>query len=292
MKASVFNIQKFCTEDGAGVRTTVFFAGCPLDCRWCHNPEGKNLEPKLIFHKSLCIGCGGCAVPGCEAGTVLPRKNIDRSLCKECFRCVEGCPTGALEKTSRLLSVDGILDTVLEDRAFYGDRGGITLSGGEPFFQTEAAIELLSRAKAAGLSTAVETSGYFDGSCLGRAVPLVDTFLWDVKDTCPERFFENTKGDLGRILDNLKRADSLGAKIRLRCLLIHGVNTDKSHAEALLSLVSGLSDPDGVDLIKYHPMGRIKYEELGLSDDFDSDERIPDDADMGLFKAVLRDFLN
>ncbi len=292
MKASVFNIQKFCTEDGAGVRTTVFFAGCPLDCRWCHNPEGKSLEPKLIFHKSLCIACGECAVPECDAGTVLPRKNIDRSLCKNCFRCVDRCPSGALEKASRRWDIDEILDTVLEDRVFYGDTGGITLSGGEPFFQMEAAIELLSRAKAMGLNTAVETSGYFDGSYLGRAVPLVDTFLWDVKDTCSERFFENTKGDLGRILDNLKHADSLGAKIRLRCLLIHGVNTDKSHAEALLSLASGIANLDGVDLIKYHSMGKVKYEELGLSDDFDSDERMPDDADMRLFKTVLRGFLS
>lgn len=291
MNIRIFNIQRFCIHDGPGVRTTVFLAGGPLRCRWCHNPEGMTEDRRIFFHPEKCIGCGQCLDTGCGAQIFEPSRYIDRKKCTSCGSCADLCPTNAIERSVYEAECEDILAAVRRDKAFYGDLGGLTLSGGEPMFQAEAALELLRAAKADGINTAIETTGMFPEKYLPPLAETVDVFLWDYKDSNASRLYKNTGGDLDMIENNLKLCDSLGANIRLRCILIHGVNTERAHAEKTGELAGSLKNLNGIDLIKYHPMGQSKFEQLGIPDTFNGRDRIPTEEDMLLFRSVLSAWL-
>lgn len=284
MKVTIFNIQKYCLRDGPGLRTTVFFAGCPLNCLWCHNPEGKSLKGRLFFDPNRCIGCRLCLQTDCNAQIFSNDRYIDRDKCKNCGECADICPSGACEMQIKQLEVSEIFNTVCDDIPFYGNGGGLTVSGGEPTSQPDALLELLSLSKEHGINTAIETCGVFPQTLLEKLIPLTDLFLWDYKDSDSERFQQNTGGNLDFILNNLKQADSMGAKIRLRCLLIHGINTTSEHADSIKRLAASLHNLEGVDYIPYHPMGKSKYSRLDIENEFDSAYHIPTDADLNLFK--------
>ena len=286
--ARVTRIQKFCTHDGPGVRTTVFFKGCPLRCAWCHNPETRAPAPGLLYSEKLCVGCGECAAV-CPAGAhrFTDGHTIDRAACIVCGRCTEACPTGALEPDSREMPVGEILAAVLSDRAFYGDRGGLTVSGGEPMFQPEACIALLGAAKAAGISTAVETSGCFDGAELPRLAAVTDTFLWDFKDHDPERHRKYTGASNALILENLRKLDALGADVRLRCIIVNGVNADEAHMAAIAQIFHAFPSVREAELLPYHAYGASKAEQAGVTAEAHR-EWIPSDALMEELSASLR----
>ena len=253
-------------HDGPGVRTTVFLAGCPLSCAWCHNPEMRPASPRLLFFRRKCVLCGACAAV-CPAGVhsvANGEHEIDRASCAACGACVEACVAGALEFSSRWMSVGEIMSVVLRDRAFYGERGGMTLSGGEPLAQPRGAMALLRACREAGISTAVETCGHFDPAILPELVPLVDTFLWDVKDTDSARHRRFTGVGNELILDNLRRVDALGATIRLRCILVAGVNDGDDRFAATARLRDSLAGCVGVDILPYHSFGDAKAEFAGL----------------------------
>ena len=156
IKLKVTEIQRFCMHDGPGVRTTVFLKGCPLRCAWCHNPETQKVASELLFYQNKCIYCGSC-VSDCSSSVHSVEKEhlIDRERCRLCSLCADNCPTGALKICGDDMSIEDILAIVEKDRSFYGEQGGITLSGGEPFTRRVATVELLKECKARGLSTAV-----------------------------------------------------------------------------------------------------------------------------------------
>ena len=248
-------------------------------------------ERRIFFHAEKCIGCGQCLDTDCGAQVFEPSRYIDRDKCISCGNCASLCPSKALERSVYEMEIEDIMTAVGRDRDFYGNLGGITLSGGEPMLQADAALELLRAAKANGINTALETSGMFDPKYLPQLAETVDTFLWDYKDSNPSRLYENTGANLNTIENNLRLADSLGASIRLRCILIHGINTEISHAEKIKELAGTLKNLDGIDLIKYHPMGQSKYEQLGLSDTFNGRDKIPTEEELNLFRSVLSPWL-
>ncbi len=284
---TVSEIQRFCMHDGPGIRTTVFLKGCPLRCAWCHNPETQMAESELLFYDSKCIFCGACVTCPSSVHAVGDTHTIDRDKCMACGACVEECPTGAIEICGTKYSIDAILSILLRDSAFYTENGGVTLSGGEPLIHKEAAVGLLKACKEAGLSTAVETCGYVDAETVKAAIPYTDLFLWDVKDTDPERHKKHTGVSNERILKNLILADSLGAKTRLRCILVNGVNTDKKHYEELARLVNSLSLCEGIELISYHAYGGTKAVFIGKTDN-GRREWIPTDAQMSEAREIIR----
>ena len=258
-------------HDGPGVRTTVFWKGCPLRCKWCHNPETQSKVDELLYYDVKCIYCGACVdicssgVHSLECGHVILRDN-----CKSCFECVEACPTSALVTCGRDMSIDEILTIVERDKAFYGRDGGITLSGGEPLFQPYS-VELLRACRERGISTAVETCGCVSEDVLRAVIPYTDLFLWDIKDTNAERHKKYTGVSNEKIISNLKMADSLGAKIRLRCIVVNGVNTDIEHYERLADLANSLENCEGIELIPYHAYGGSKAKLLGGEDNGNKD---------------------
>ena len=283
----VTKIQKFCTHDGPGIRTTVFLKGCPLHCLWCHNPETQSPRQEFFYTPQFCLGCGACTSV-CPHGvhTLTPSRSIDRTRCRGCMACADACPSGALEACARMMSPGAILDEVLKDRAFYGSQGGLTLSGGEPLLHGRAVLPILAGAKAAGITTAIETCGVFDADLLDELVPLTDLFLWDVKDTAPARHQAYTGGKLDTVLSNLRKADALGAKTHLRCIMVAGVNLNDAHLSALAALYHTLHHCEGIELLPYHTYGDAKNTQLGRAGTAHP-EWIPTDGQMSRACAII-----
>lgn len=260
----VAEIQRFCMHDGPGVRTTVFFKGCPLRCVWCHNPEMQKSEQELMFFGNKCISCRLCA--SCSAHSFDGGKHsIDREKCVLCGKCADLCPTTALQICGRDMTVDEIVREVKKDVAFYGTNGGVTLSGGEPLAQA-GVVDLLRAFKSDGINTAIETCGFYDVSAV---LPYTDLFLWDIKDTDPARHEKYTGVSNGRILENLFAADEKGAKTRLRCIITRGVNANVDHYKRVNEIMGKLKNCTGADILPYHAYGGSKATSLGLPDNGD-----------------------
>lgn len=283
----VANVQRFSMHDGPGIRTTVFLKGCPLKCAWCHNPETQSRNKELLFYGSKCIGCDSCVICNRKVHKLSHTHTIERELCLGCGECVNECPTGALEIVGREYSVQELAKIIEKDRAFYGTTGGVTLSGGEPFAQAEESMRLLKLCKEIGIHTAIESCGYVSSDILKRAVPLTDLFLWDIKDTDSQRHKEYTGVPNERMINNLKLADSMGARTRIRCILVNGVNTTEKHYNGIAEIYHQLKNCEGVEFMPYHSFGGTKAVALGKTKG-GNDYWIPSPEQVSAAKNYLR----
>lgn len=263
----ITDIQRGCTHDGPGLRTTVFFKGCPLNCKWCHNPETKHLKKEIFYRAEKCMGCLRC-VTVCPVQAHTERDGthyFDPAKCTGCMKCCSAdlCPTHAIEATSETMTIEEIMEQVLLDRTFYRKRGGLTVSGGEPTFQREGLFALLEAAKAENIHTCIETCGVFPQEIIPRLASCVDLFLYDIKDTDAARLKENTCAALEQVMTNLLLLDQNGSATVLRCVLIPEVNLNAEHALAVAELFQQLNHCLYVELLPYHPYGLSKTEQLG-----------------------------
>ncbi len=243
--AQIFEIQRYSTEDGPGIRTTVFFKQCPLRCAWCQNPEGLQREPSIQWYKVKCIGCGSC-VEACVEKAI--RKDddgihIDRDRCTACSSCVDACPSTALKAFGRSIPIEALVDEVAKDVAYYKQSGGgITASGGEPAMQQEAVARFLSACKARGISTAIETCGATTTAALERLFPLVDLFMYDVKEIDPAKHKAFTGMGNDRILDNCRwiaeHIDGSGKQLWIRTPLIPGYTATDENVKGIANFIA------------------------------------------------------
>lgn len=268
MSGVVFDIQRFSVDDGPGVRTTVFFKGCPLRCKWCHNPESQSKERCVAYYDHKCLHCGRCAQL-CECHSVKDGKHtLDRSHCIRCGKCVLSCPNVALELLGEEMTAEQVLAEVCKDEVFYRNSGGgVTFSGGEPLMQSEFLMELLQLSKQRGLHTCIETCGFASPSVLRRVAPLVDLFLFDLKETDEESHLRLTGVPLEPILSNLKLLHELGAPVILRCPIIPTINDRQEHLDAIAAIASGMENVLSVEVMAYHTLGISKYRALDMDYD-------------------------
>lgn len=265
-KGTIFNIQKFSVNDGPGIRTTVFYKGCPLNCLWCHNPESKSKKQELLFDAKKCAGCMKCA-DVCPQGCHSLKDGLhvfDRTNCVQCCKCAEVCVFDALEAVGQQKTVSQIVEEVLKDKTFYDcSGGGVTLSGGEPMYQLQFTYELLTELKKHGLHTCMETCGYAGAEAFKKIADLVDIFLFDYKETDSGKHEAYTGVPNDRILANLRMLDDMGCKIILRCPIIPTLNDTEEHLEGIASVANSLKNILQIDVEPYHPLGMGKAESLG-----------------------------
>ncbi len=264
----IFEIQRFSLHDGPGIRTTVFLQGCPLRCVWCHNPEGISVHPLISFQADQCVGCGHCfnVCPHGAHALVEGLHVLNRERCEVCGTCVEGCYARAIEGVGRQVSVAEVLELVRRDQPFYqASGGGLTLSGGEPTLQFGFARALLQAARAEGFHCCVETCGFGPAEHFAQLLPLVDLFLFDLKETDTERHLAFTGVPREGIAENLRLLHDRGGHVCLRLPLIPGYNDRSEHFAAVAELVHSLPGLEGVELMPYHRLGTAKLERLGLA---------------------------
>ena len=267
-KPLIFNIQKYSIHDGEGIRTTVFFKGCPLSCRWCHNPESQSFRPELMVHPGRCTGCGACAAVCPQKAVALTRDHktrTDRSACVMCGACVDACVHNAREEAGREYELEDLVRLLEKDRMFYEESGGgITLSGGEVLVQDIDYVEQLARRlHDKGYSVDIDTCGCAPYEHIRRLLPYVDAFLYDIKLMDPEAHRAYTGADNALILENLKRLSADGGKINLRLPLIRGVNATEAFIRGIIAfLKENRIGVYRINLLKYHNTGSGKYSRL------------------------------
>jgi pyruvate formate lyase activating enzyme len=261
-----FNVQRFSTEDGPGIRTTVFLKGCPLRCAWCHNPEGLSPRPELMWYDVRCIGARDCLQACPEDALELTRDGmcIDRARCTACGACAVACPAGALEVIGREWTLDELFAEVQKDRVFYETSGGgVTLSGGEPMRQADFAFAVAHLCYETGIPVALDTCGATLWEQYERVLPLVDLVLYDLKILDGERHQASTGVDNGHILENARRIAAAGKPMWVRTPVIPGYTADAANIAALGDFIAAeLPTVERWDLLAYTNLGQPKYHRL------------------------------
>ncbi|SFQ15773.1 pyruvate formate lyase activating enzyme [Lachnospiraceae bacterium XBB1006] len=265
----ITSIQKYSIHDGDGIRTTVFFKGCPLSCKWCHNPETQHYHPELLFHKDNCVGCGQCIYACKESAITLVQQKayLNRDLCKNCGACIDACNYNLRELVGTPYTVEELFSQIKKDEMFYEQSGGgVTLSGGEVMTADMDFLEALcKKLYRYGISIFVDTCGQAPYSNYERLLPYIDTFLYDIKTTDVALHKAYIGTDPSLILSNLEKLSAAGARIYIRIPVIREVNGNR---EAMADILRFLKEKQiqvaQVNLLPYHKTGSAKYARMGI----------------------------
>jgi glycyl-radical enzyme activating protein len=268
METCIFNIQRFSTKDGPGIRTTVFFQGCNLRCAWCHNPESIPAMPKLQFFEDKCVSCGLC-VAACSKGAHYMdqgKHRFDESLCAYCGNCAQCCPQSALKADAGPCTPESLRDVLVRDKVYYlNSGGGVTVSGGEPMLNPSFVRELFTLLQHEGIHTAVDTAASVAWGEFEKIIPCTDLFLIDLKSIDEDIHFKYTGAGNRLILENIRALSARGASMEIRMPLILGINDTAALANRTGEFLSGLPTPPSVRLLPYHNFGLYKAQSIRQS---------------------------
>lgn len=260
----IFNLQRYSTHDGPGVRTVVFLKGCSLGCTWCQNPESRSAEQDILFDPRLCSeGCSHCvttfphAVSLSDDQLIIARQSFTAAD-KQALEQV--CPSGALSLCGQPADIDELMKQILRDKPFYlRTGGGVTLSGGEPFMQPDTTLELLQRCRQEGLHTAVESCLHVPWKYIEPSLGALDLLLADLKHVDEEPFKRLTGGSAKRVLDNFRRLAAAGQPLIVRVPLIPDFNADRDSVRAIVDFAAGETGCQAIHFLPYHTLGINKY---------------------------------
>jgi len=270
--AVVFDVKRYAINDGPGIRVTIFMKGCPLSCRWCHNPEGISPKAQRMYSRKKCIGCGECvSICPIEACELTPDGIVtDNGICLQCGQCADVCPARATEMSGHYESITDLLRLIENERPFFDQSGGgVTFSGGEPLLFPEFLTEILDACGRMHIHRTVDTSGLASTRTILDIARRTDLFLYDLKLMDPEKHKQWTGVGNRRILQNLEALARTGADIQIRIPLIKGVNCDEENIEATAVFVTALPGPlKTINLLPYHNLAEGKSARLGQ--DYDS----------------------
>lgn len=264
---TISEIERYAVNDGPGIRTVVFFKGCPLSCIWCSNPETQKSSHQLMYWQTRCIGCRKC-ISACpkhalnwgDYGVI-----IDRSRCVSCSSCVNACNSQALTMAGEQKSTKEILEIIMKDEPYYRfSGGGVTFSGGEAVSQPDFLCELASSCRARGISTCIETSGYAKWEVFQRLLSCIDYFFIDIKMIDEEKHRQYTGVSNRLILDNFRRLISCKANVTARIPIIPGINNTENNIRDTICFLSRHAPGCHVSLLPYHRLGASKYEKLDM----------------------------
>ena len=263
----IFDIKKYAIHDGPGIRTTVFFKGCPLSCWWCHNPESLSMTTHRLYRPERCIGCREC-LTACSNGAI---RQFEGQLqwtaadCRYCETCATVCPAEAVEFIGKTMTVDEVVAEITKDTLFYDQSGGgVTISGGEPLMQPTFLMQLLDACGELRLHRTLDTSGHADTQTVLAVAARTDLFLYDLKHMDPEKHYRYTGASNDTILTNLQQLGRQGARIIIRFPLIPGINMDEENIDRTGALASSLPGVIGINILPYHCAAEAKYRNLGL----------------------------
>lgn len=267
-KGKIFDIMKYSIHDGPGIRTTVFFMGCPLKCQWCHNPESQEFGQLLMYWPDRCISCGQCLeiCPNKAIVTAAGKLKYLRDRCLVCGECCKVCHAGVRELVAKDMSVREVMAEIEKDLIFYDESGGgVTFSGGEALMQPVFLLEILKECKKKEIHTAVETCGYVKLESLQRISDYVDLFLFDLKLMDRQKHQDYTGETNELILDNLRWLAEHHPKVIVRVPIIPGINDDEENLSQLGDFMTSLKRVNELHILPYHKAGVDKYQRLGLT---------------------------
>lgn len=272
----IFNIQRYSTHDGDGIRTLIFYKGCPLKCQWCSNPESQSFTHSILYDSKICKHFGDCALVAPE-GIVRSGDDgleIHREQIADPEKLKDVCASRALTISGESKTVENLLAEVEKDLPFYQENGGVTLSGGEPLAQDKDLVLLLQQLHKRGIGTNVETSLHVKWELVERTIGLVRTFLVDLKHTDPKKFNEYTKGDASLVMENLEKLAYFGAHVVVRIPVIPGFNHSLREIQQMVDFVSTVKGLTEIHFLPYHTFGVEKYKMLGMKYSFNSTEQV------------------
>ena len=268
----IFDIKRYAINDGPGIRLTIFFKGCNLNCAWCHNPEGISPEIEKMYTGSRCIACGTCLSVCPEDALTLTGSGMvtDQDRCTVCGKCAEVCPSKAFEMSGEYMTVNQLMEIIEKERIFFEQSGGgVTISGGEPLLQPAFLVELLQACGSRGIHRAVDTAGNIRTSVLLEVARHTDLFLFDLKVMDPATHEKWTGVSNQLIIENLRTLSEAGAEIIIRIPVIGDVNDHKENFAAAADFLHSLPNPvKEVHLLPYHAIAQHKFAKLGRNDSF------------------------
>jgi len=269
----IFDIQRFSVHDGPGIRTTVFFKGCPLRCKWCHNPEGLEHRSSLRYIAEKCISCKKCADICPQSVHIFKESHeVDFSRCTVCKTCVSSCPAEAVDICGYMITAEELAKEVEADKVFYGKEGGVTFSGGEVLLQSEFALLAIQKIRETGAAPtiAIDTSGYASHEAFIRLSDVADIFLYDVKAVSDNIHFPATGVHNKIILENLQYLAKTNKRIWIRIPVIPTINDSGAEQKKIAEFLAALPNkPERVTLMPYHLLGKNKYQTIGMKNTFE-----------------------